>query len=327
MSSITSLISGGGGGGGTPVNSIARLFVSGVPLYTDETGGVWLKTGNTITPDTSTYPDANISNFVLAAVYEKLFSVAAQETNPYAVQLNNDGTKMFIVGTTGDDINEYSLSTAYDIATASFTTSVLVSSQTTVPIGLKFKPDGTKVYVVSNDSMIYQYSLSTAFDISTLSYDGISYNSSAQVGSSKDVEFNNDGTKMYVGDNYKMFQYSLSTAYDISTASYDNKSILDNLTIFDGIRFNGDGSKLAVVSSFETKIEQFNLSTNYDISTAIKTATFTVIDSLPHGLDFGNNYTKMYVVGRGGDAVYQYDMTPFMGLSTDTATYDYIKLK
>ena len=31
---------------------------------------------------------------------------------------NNDGTKMFLVGTQGNDITEYALSTAYDVSTA-----------------------------------------------------------------------------------------------------------------------------------------------------------------------------------------------------------------
>ena len=31
---------------------------------------------------------------------------------------HNDGTKMFIVGTTGDDVNEYTLSTGFDLSSS-----------------------------------------------------------------------------------------------------------------------------------------------------------------------------------------------------------------
>jgi len=33
---------------------------------------------------------------------------------------DSSGKTMFIVGTTGDDVNEYTLTTAWDVSTASF---------------------------------------------------------------------------------------------------------------------------------------------------------------------------------------------------------------
>ncbi|MDA7443756.1 hypothetical protein N8775_05585, partial [Candidatus Pelagibacter ubique] len=39
------------------------------------------------------------------------FSVAAQENSPTGIAFNDDGTKMFVTGTSGDDVNEYTLST------------------------------------------------------------------------------------------------------------------------------------------------------------------------------------------------------------------------
>ena len=42
---------------------------------------------------------------------------------------SNDGTKMFVVGFDGDDINEYALSTPFDASTAEFVDAFSVSSQ------------------------------------------------------------------------------------------------------------------------------------------------------------------------------------------------------
>jgi hypothetical protein len=56
---------------------------------------------------------------ISAAVYSQSFSVAAQDTAPTALAFNNDGTKMFVLGSTGDDVNEYTLSTGFDVSTAS----------------------------------------------------------------------------------------------------------------------------------------------------------------------------------------------------------------
>ena len=59
---------------------------------------------------------------------------------------SNDGTKMFVVGTREDAINQYTLSTAFDLSTANFTTAI--SSQDTDPAGMTFSNDGAKMFVV-----------------------------------------------------------------------------------------------------------------------------------------------------------------------------------
>ena len=79
---------------------------------------------------------------------------------------------MFIVGYTGSDINEYTLSTGFDVSTSSFVDSFSVSSQDNQVYGVAFNTNGTKMFVVGaqNDS-VYEYTLSTGFDVSTASYD------------------------------------------------------------------------------------------------------------------------------------------------------------
>ena len=43
----------------------------------------------------------------------------SQESFPQGMTFNNDGTKMYVIGSNGDEINEYSLTIAFDISTAS----------------------------------------------------------------------------------------------------------------------------------------------------------------------------------------------------------------
>ena len=45
---------------------------------------------------------------------------------------------MFIVGTNGDDVNEYTLTVAWDVSTASFVDSFSVASQETTVFGISF---------------------------------------------------------------------------------------------------------------------------------------------------------------------------------------------
>ena len=74
----------------------------------------------TVTVNASNTVSENGGFDVSTASYVQNFSVSAQETGPSGITFNNDGTKMFIVGYSGDDVNEYSLSTAFDVSTATY---------------------------------------------------------------------------------------------------------------------------------------------------------------------------------------------------------------
>ena len=148
---------------------------------------------------------------ISTASYVQSFSVSAQENLPLGLFFKPDGTKMYMVGSFGDDVNEYDLSSAWDISTASYLQNFSVSAQESFPEGLFFKPDGTKMYVVgySTDS-VYQYSLSAAFDISTAVYDNVSFGVDSQDTAPRDISFSNDGNKMFIlGDaTNAIYQYS-----------------------------------------------------------------------------------------------------------------------
>ena len=146
------------------------------------------------------------------------FSVSSQETQPAGIAFKSDGTKMYIIGYTGDDVNEYNLSTAWDVSTASYSQVFSVASQTTLPQDIYFKPDGTSFYVSGSATRtVYQYNLSTAWDISTASYS----NNSVAVSEREGLAFNSDGTAFYVVGNSTdtVYEYTLTTAWDVSTAS------------------------------------------------------------------------------------------------------------
>jgi len=57
---------------------------------------------------------------VSTASFVDSFSVATQETVPTGIAFSKSGTKMFILGKTGDDVNVYKLTVAWDVSTASF---------------------------------------------------------------------------------------------------------------------------------------------------------------------------------------------------------------
>jgi hypothetical protein len=93
----------------------------------------------------------NVQQFTLTipynvgtATYSKSLSLTDQETLPAGIQFNELGTSMYIIGSTGDDILEYRLSTAWDIATARFYNKVYIGDKEITP---------TALFVPSSDSV------------------------------------------------------------------------------------------------------------------------------------------------------------------------------
>lgn len=199
---------------------------------------------------------------VATASFVRLFSVATEETVPQSVRFKPDGTRMYVIGSNGDDINEYSLSTAWDISTASFVQLFSVSAQETAPNGLEFSLDGIHMFVtgtVGDD--INQYSLSTAWDISTASFVR-TYSPSIAESTPQGIAFRPDGLRMYLlGDTGDLiYQYNLSTAWNISTATFDKSLSIGYLdgTITD-LAFKSDGTKLYLIGSTNDIIYELSL--------------------------------------------------------------------
>jgi len=99
------------------------------------------------------------------------FSVATQDESPQGIAFSKSGTKMFVVGFGGAAVYEYTLTTAWDVSTASFVDSFSVATQETVPTGLAFSKSGDKMFVVGDTGDdVNEYTLTTAWDVSTASF-------------------------------------------------------------------------------------------------------------------------------------------------------------
>ena len=255
-----------------------------------------------------------------AAVY----IVGDNETAPQTVFLKPDGTKMYVMGSLGDDVNEYNLSTPWNVSTASFVQAFSVAGKETAPYGLFFKPDGTKMYVSgpSSDS-IHEYNLSTAWNVSTASF---SQSLSLGFGYTflRHIYFNADGTKVYFYDSTtaSLTSGTLSTAWNISTIS------LSNTTFYVGTQetapaalfFKPDGTKMYVMGSTGDDVNEYNLSVAWDISTATYVQIFYIggLEATPTGLFFKTDGTKMYVLGSSGDDINEYNLSTPWDISTAT---------
>ena len=293
---------------------------------------------------------------ISTASFVQVFSVAAQETGPSSISFKPDGTRMYVIGSASDNVNEYVLSTAWDISTASYVRAFSVNAQQTSPQGVFFKPDGTRMYVVGTLNFIHEYSLSTAWDVSTVSYVRVTsiiasqdiffkpdgtvlyivvqtsgeiiqyflgevFSVADQEAQPEGLFFKPDGTRMYVlgssGDDVS--EYSLSTAWDINTASYVRAFSVASQDITPrDLFFKPDGTRMYVLGDTGDDVNEYVLSTAWNISTASFVQVFLVSgqDTVPRGIYFKPDGTRMYVVGQGNDSVYEYVLSTAWNIST-----------
>jgi hypothetical protein len=247
-------------------------------------------------------------------------------------QFNSDGTKIYFLGNTVDGINEGELTTAWDISTIKFSTeysTVTISSDASME-DVTFGDGGTKFYTVGRtgtQKQVYQYNLTTAWDITT-SASGSTADKTFDIntGTTRDtdpraVRFSSAGTTMFVlgNTNNIVIQYTLSTAWDVSTATYSKQFTISTTQIAladipTGLDFSSDGTKMFILGDEATNaVYQYTLSTAWDLGTVTlnnPTAGYTIsTDANPSGIVFGDNGTKMYVVGFSSDTIRQFNLS------------------
>ena len=259
----------------------------------------------------STAWDISTGSFIYPST--DYFSFAAEETFPVGVAFKPDGTKMYILGSTGDDVNEYTLSTAWNITTASYLQTFSVITEDTAPSAVTFKPDGTKMYVLGDSGNdVNEYNLSTAWNVSTASYVQI-FSVATQDTNPSGIVFKDDGSQMYVigSSSDSVHQYALSTAWDISTASFSSSfSVASKELSPSGLAFKSDGSKMFAIGSTYDSVHEYLLSTPWSVSTASFTRSLNIaaFETSLTDIAFNDDGTKMFIVGSVMDAVWSFDL-------------------
>lgn len=250
----------------------------------------------------------DVSTATWDAPTSDLFGYYTQEATSTGMDFKPDGTKLYITGSAGDDVNEYTLATAWDVSTASYVQNFSVSTQESSPQGVRFSPDGLNMYTIGQGAnTVNQYSLSAAWDISSASFvQGFSVGSEET--SPTGLFFKPDGTKMYVvgtaGDDVN--EYAVGTAWDISTATFTTNAIVINETIPNGIFFTSDGVYMYIVGqSLNRRVRKFILSTPWDITTAGFAGRIDVFgfEDNPQDLYIKPDRKKLFIMGQGSDHV------------------------
>jgi len=229
---------------------------------------------------------------------------------------SSDGFKLYLVSETTDEINQYSLLTAWDPSTA---------TDDLVPYNLYdnggqaqaqsmcIDETGIHMYTAGNvPDEVCQHVLGTPWDLSTASYvNKIALTEETSINS---VFVSSDGSKIYTcghGTDFA-YEYDLGTDWDITSAVYNSVSadLQPPEGSPQGMFFKPDGSQMWMVGMLTDIVYQYTLSTPWALSTLIKDSAEYVVtnkESGPTGVFLGDDGNKMYTCGLSHE-VNQWDL-------------------
>lgn len=250
--------------------------------------------------------------------------------SPRGTDFRPNGTRLYVLGRSSENIIEYHLSEPWDITTAQYQreldTSDVMDSQTqslNASHGIHIrKSDGLKLYVV-NRTEIWEYTLSTAWNIATATQTGYKDLSSWHL-RAHGVDFKSDGTVMFMEDRFigVVFQYNLSTPWDIETATLDYTYDVPVHQDLQGIQLHTNGSRMFLIDNGLREIHEFTISTPLDLRTASYISSFS-LSSTPDGiyLTFKPDFKAFFISDPETDIIHEYEiiLPPDPNLSTITA--------
>jgi VCBS repeat-containing protein len=210
-------------------------------------------------------------------------------SQPKGIDFSSDGTKFFAVNSNDRKVYEYSLSTAFDPATASVSTtypsgqvgiisntSFSFGSETANPRDITFNSDGTRMIVTGTTNGItgklYEYKLTTAFDISTASY----YSNFDVASDPKGISFNNDGTKMFIPTAGTVREYSLTSPFTIGDVNGEHSGDVIDTSSTDNYDTDPDSDTLTITSIIATTAGG-NAQTTFSSNTEAVTGSYGIL--------------------------------------------------
>jgi len=239
-----------------------------------------------------------------------------------ASSFNNDGSKLFIIGSFEDTVFEYDLTTNFSLESGvTFSGSSFLINEDGFVDSLVFSDDGTLMFVLGQVSggVVFKYTLSVGFDLSsTVAFTGEDFAFNSQDLSASDILFTNSGAKLFMvgrtGDS--VYQYALDPVFDFganTVFSGDSFIILPQTTTPTSLEFKPDGTKFFLVDIAGTVFE-YDLIIPFSLAAgnvSFSGNSFSVATQEPTAwaVTFNNDGTKMFTVGNTNNTVFEYTLT------------------
>lgn len=180
---------------------------------------------------------------------------------------SSGGLKLYVLRYSGE-IYEYTLSTSFDLTTASFVGSINNISEINIASEINISDDGTKIYVAEDlDSVLSQYTLSTPYSISTLN--GPTPDATLNLNSNNShFFFNPQGRMLYEINDKVVIQYYLTSPFELSGANEVRAVDLGNSPVPNGImiRATADASIVTICYTNPEELYVHDIQENLEIS-------------------------------------------------------------
>jgi len=249
-----------------------------------------------------------------ATYANKSFDVSAKEPSPRGLAFSVDGSSMYIVGSTNDRVYQYTLSTAFDVTTAQYSTAKSVSAQASTPFEIRFSSDGYHMYVLcSTNNRIYQYDSPTAFNANSADYE-LTFDPTANATDPFGFCLSEDGSRLLVVSKSQkaIYQYNLSVDFVLSSAAYSGNSLDVSSQMNNPISatLSVSGTKLFVLDNGNSVVFQYQMSQANDLSTATYSNKSFSLTGQGTGsrqtVEFSTDGSSMYIMDLTNDKIWQY---------------------
>lgn len=148
--------------------------------------------------------------------------VGSQEPVPQDVFMKPDGTRVFVAGTNQRSVRQYTLSTPWDLSTATYDGTGLYANERSV--GIWISDNGSIAFTTTQeDDFVRSWALGTAWDITSNVTPSQTFNPGIDIDIISSVHFA-DANTMYLGDRGSadgVRKYSLSSGFNLATATLE----------------------------------------------------------------------------------------------------------
>ena len=217
---------------------------------------------------------------ISSGTYLQNVSIVAEENTATAVSFSSAGDRMYIAGTAKDNIYSYTLSTPWNVTTASLTHTFNVAPYEATVGGIAFDYTGTNAYIVGTTTdRVHQFNLATAWNMATASYKQ-NVSITLQEGSASDIYFRGDGYRFYLTGitSDRIYQYDMSTAWNVQTATTTGNAYINSLDANPSMLFFSDLGEKVYIGGYTTdKVYQIPLGNPWDVNTL----SFSLPDNTP----------------------------------------------
>ncbi len=238
--------------------------------------------------------------------------------NARALDFHPDGTSLYIVGRSSENIVTYTLAEPWEVgsatATSSFDLSGIVGSrnQGSVAHGLWFRKDTGRTFFVFNRTEVFRFDTDTPWDVAGARLAGYA-DVRDVVRRGHDIDLHPDGTVLYVDDRGKgaVHQFRMDEAWDLSTLEFEvSLDISEQEKAVRGLEFRRDGRRFFVMDTSRREVLEYEVPEAWSVRGAVYRGAFSVAGQAgnPRSVTWKPDGRCFYVTDTSDGAVYPYEV-------------------